>query len=104
MQAAGGCGDCGMACPGGLCQGNSCVTACPTGTMMCGTACVDLQTSPLHCGSCDHACMANEVCVAGNCREYRPTSNCTACGGDFRSCCTYGGEMFCVNTDMGRCP
>jgi hypothetical protein len=93
-----------MVCPGGLCAGMSCVTSCANGTQMCGTACVDTQTSPLHCGNCDHACAANEVCVRGNCREYVPTPNCTACSGDFAACCPYGGDMICVRSDAGRCP
>lgn len=37
---------------------------------MCGTACVDTQTDPAHCGDCDDPCSdvnASAACVAGEC-------------------------------------
>jgi hypothetical protein len=107
-QASGGaCSDCQTTCTSGFCMGASCVTACPSGTSQCNGVCADLGTDPLHCGSCDRACAANQMCVAGECRDYR-TSNgcnscpCTTCAGDFRQCCTYGANVVCLNGD--RCP
>ncbi len=55
---------------------------CMPGEMVCGGGCVDTQTSTLHCGMCDHACGASEVCRAGSCQ---PSVTCmtgeTLCGG-----------------------
>jgi hypothetical protein len=67
---------------------------CMAGEMVCGGACVDTQTNPLHCGMCDRMCAAGETCNAGMCR---PSVMCTApeiaCGGG------------CVNpqTDVNNC-
>ncbi|MDB4958079.1 MAG: uncharacterized protein JWO36_5648 [Myxococcales bacterium] len=38
---------------------------------VCGTACVDLQLDPKHCGSCDKQCATNEVCM-GTCFPTAP--------------------------------
>lgn len=35
--------------------------------VMCGGACVDLQTDARHCGACDSACGPTQTCVAGRC-------------------------------------
>lgn len=41
---------------------------CPTGLVMCGGACVDLQGDPNHCGSCDASCGDGVVlCCGGQC-------------------------------------
>lgn len=39
---------------------------CSLATMSCDGACVDAQTSPDHCGTCDNAC-ASGSCTAGVC-------------------------------------
>ncbi|MEZ4338460.1 MAG: pre-peptidase C-terminal domain-containing protein [Sandaracinaceae bacterium] len=41
---------------------------CPAGETMCGGSCVDTSGSTQHCGGCDQACAATEVCSAGTCR------------------------------------
>lgn len=42
---------------------------CPTGQSLCGSRCVDTQSSALHCGACDKACpAATNACVGGTCR------------------------------------
>jgi hypothetical protein len=53
--------------PGTVCGFGMCV--CPTeGHDWCAPAdCVDLQTSPKHCGSCDHACFGS--CSDGACTD-----------------------------------
>jgi hypothetical protein len=67
---------------------------CAVGENFCGGACTDTQTNPAHCGACDRACSASEVCRAGVCA---PAVMCmageTACGGG------------CVNTqtDINNC-
>lgn len=40
---------------------------CPIGTTRCAGACVDTQTSSLHCGACGDACPAGETCALGAC-------------------------------------
>ena len=64
------CPDAG-ACPAGqLCgPGNICTTSttCSPGTVLCGTACVDLTTDPSHCGACDVVCSAGSACTGGAC-------------------------------------
>jgi hypothetical protein len=53
---------------------------CPAGTpTLCGTTCVDTMTSASHCGSCDNACPAGQVCSSGTCRCPDGTM---LCGGD----------------------
>jgi hypothetical protein len=46
---------------------------CPPGLSACGkanfTKCLDLQTDPEHCGTCDNACVPGIACVAGTCQQ-----------------------------------
>lgn len=53
---------------------------CEAGESLCGATCVDLRNSNEHCGTCDHACAAEETCIAGECQ---PECSCggLACGG-----------------------
>lgn len=37
------------------------------GEIACGGTCVDPATDDLHCGTCEHACAANERCTTGVC-------------------------------------
>src|SRR5262245_16207193 len=48
--------------PAGLASGG-----CPQGSSACGDLCVDLQLDRNHCGSCDAACPAEQVCSLGGC-------------------------------------
>jgi Stigma-specific protein, Stig1 len=57
--------------------------ACPTGATRCGTDCVNLQTSNVHCGACNARCTAPQTCMAGRCMG---TVMCT------------GGQMNCGGT------
>lgn len=50
---------------------------CPDTQALCAGApgapsCVDLATSNEHCGSCGHACAANEICSSGTCNTDDP--------------------------------
>jgi hypothetical protein len=40
---------------------------CPSGTTLCGSECVHTERDPKHCGECDRACPAGQVCSAGDC-------------------------------------
>jgi hypothetical protein len=40
---------------------------CKGGKRKCGKKCRDLQTDPLHCGSCGNGCDLGKDCVDGNC-------------------------------------
>ncbi len=60
------CGECGMRCaaPAPLCDASrthpSCVASCPPGSELCGSSCVDVTTSVLHCTACDTPCPVPE--------------------------------------------
>lgn len=89
--------DCAGLCGGQLngC-GTPCTTVCPDpcgSKKDCNGTCVDLQSNPSHCGSCDHACPSYSTCIAGACI-------CTykVCGG--YNCCSPT-EDAC--TTDGRC-
>ncbi|MBI4957776.1 MAG: hypothetical protein HY908_37565 [Myxococcales bacterium] len=56
--------------------------ACPSPLAVCDGACVDLGTSPLHCGACGHAC-PTEVCVEGSCTG-EPVGHAIVLGVDYR--------------------
>ncbi|MBI5489312.1 MAG: hypothetical protein HY905_18405 [Deltaproteobacteria bacterium] len=43
------------------------VPECPAGQTWCGTGCRDLLADPEHCGTCDTACGALDVCDRGTC-------------------------------------
>lgn len=69
---------------------------CSPPSSRCGTACIDLTTSNLHCGSCDTPCSTGHRCSAGACvldchspelacgtrcvDTGRDVSNCGSCG------------------------
>jgi Lectin C-type domain len=53
--------------------------SCGGGTQLCDGACVALETTPQHCGSCGTACSAAESCVASQCvGVVVPPAGCTA--------------------------
>jgi hypothetical protein len=41
---------------------------CASSMTFCDGGCIDLSTSPEHCGSCGNRCGENEVCRGGTCR------------------------------------
>jgi len=71
------CGNtpCGNACACGInqiCNGTACVNVpppCPLGSRVCGDQCVNIQSSPRHCGECNNACGDAEKCIRGKCIE-----------------------------------
>lgn len=64
--------------------------SCAAPNAVCGGACVDLQTSAMHCGRCSNVCPSGQTCVSGGCRAS------TGCGAG--PACT-GGQV-CV---LGTC-
>jgi hypothetical protein len=48
------------------CSAGICGEACPAKTQECDGACVDVQSSTDHCGSCDHSC-GGGACTKGSC-------------------------------------
>jgi hypothetical protein len=59
---------------------------CPGGQTACGSECVDLLSSELHCGSCRISCMGEQTCRGGTCVSRQ---------GDTAECARYG---------MTKCP
>ncbi|NMC71332.1 MAG: hypothetical protein GYA57_14875 [Myxococcales bacterium] len=92
---------------------------CPPGYATCDTSCVDLNSSPEHCGACGRACAAGEVCNEGRCAGsctpgltdcmgacvdlQTDEAHCGGCGlacGAGESC--IGGACLCVPACAGR--
>jgi hypothetical protein len=92
------CGSCGHACPDPdltddrvpRCDAGTCTLGCQE---QCGwfdcdgdpaTPCVDVGSSPAHCGACGHACPGGAPCNGGTCCDpatlETDVSNCGACG------------------------
>jgi hypothetical protein len=42
-------------------------TSCPSGTTLCGSKCVDLNSSHSNCGACGFVCASTEACVDADC-------------------------------------
>lgn len=43
--------------------------SCPLGTIECSGACIDPNTSQQHCGGCEMACAADQLCALGECED-----------------------------------
>lgn len=67
------CGGCTTKCaaPTPLCSPTGCVGSCPVGTTLCGTQCVDTQTSATNCQTCGTICAtfanSDPACIGGKC-------------------------------------
>jgi hypothetical protein len=48
-------------------DGGAQAAGCPAGQVDCGAGCTDVNVDPAHCGGCNVACGASEVCTAGTC-------------------------------------
>ncbi len=63
--------------------------SCAAPLTLCGTACLDLQTSHDHCGTCNVACGCSQACVGGACAS-QCSAGTTDCGGTCASLTTDG--------------
>jgi len=70
-------------------------SSCPTGQEWCDTACFNLQSSQQHCGTCEIACAATELCRSGEC-----VLDCPATGG-YADC--GGTQCASLNSDPANC-
>jgi hypothetical protein len=95
------------------CQNGVCVQQCQGGLDNCNGACVNTETDPLHCGGCNqqNRCNSDEVCVAGNCRNWRLSETCNTCPcpgecvGNYDNCCPYPGAPNVIACVEGNaCP
>lgn len=73
-KTCGASDDCGGTCQSGsctggdVCQDGRCVQQCSSPNRLCGTACVNTQSSTSHCGFCNNACNEDQFCQEGFCR------------------------------------
>lgn len=107
------CGDCGIFCESGVCEGGTCVeVGCDSGLTDCNGVCVDTAFDPTNCGDCGSFCESG-ICEEGACGEVgcevgltdcdgicaaleSDPSNCGVCGNVCES-----GE--CVDGECGGC-
>ncbi|MBQ4359253.1 MAG: hypothetical protein II767_03270 [Proteobacteria bacterium] len=62
------CGGCGIKCPeNSICEGETCVMACPDGLVDVDMTCVDPSKDNKHCGESLTQCMFDQVCTDGAC-------------------------------------
>lgn len=85
VRTDGGAVDSGMDGGGGT---------CPTGATRCGTDCVNLNTSNVHCGACNARCNSPQMCNMGRCEGS------VMCTGGQMAC---GGRCTDINTDSANC-
>ena len=108
------CGACGNACAtGGSCASGTC--SCPAGLHagICGGACVDLFSDPMHCSDCATACnvangqacvnatcicpaTASDICIGKCVNKQTDPNNCGVCGTMCTGPTPYCGGGMCV--------
>jgi hypothetical protein len=71
-----------------------CVPECTSGLVCCDGFCVNLQSDPDHCGSCENACQPGARCLAGSCTEMCGGVECPA----GQSCC----DDVCTDLDTSQ--
>jgi Regulator of Chromosome Condensation (RCC1) repeat protein len=122
------CGSCAKQCSTNVpfCAAGQCVTSCPAATPTpCGSACVNLDTDPAHCGDCTKACPqpatgGNATCSNKTCgfsclanwhscpgtTECAPDTDATRCGSTCMKCPGTSdgdpnGDAVCANNQCG---
>ncbi|MDC3960260.1 hypothetical protein [Polyangium jinanense] len=91
------CGACGNACaPGEVCTSAGCAPSCAPPATNCNGACVDLFSSPQHCGGCSKPCITplhgKATCTAATC-DFECLPGFTKCGN----------KCVDANTDASAC-
>jgi hypothetical protein len=110
LNDAAHCGSCTVACTGGasVCSdlgggAYGCGGACGAGETLCGSACADLTSDEMNCGTCGTPCApsaATGVCVGSMCR----ISSCNPGFGDCNTSSVDGCERSTRTlTDCGGC-
>lgn len=108
------CGGCGLTCPvGSTCSVGSCRASdgsivaaistippetCPVGQVVCGGACVDPTSNDAHCGVCNNACVAGNVCDQSACRPIG-----AACPPGRTLCGDVCADLTTSSTHCGQC-
>jgi hypothetical protein len=107
FNCGGNCNRCpiGSNCVGGSCDCNPpCTSDYPT---CCNGSCADLNTTPIHCGSCDIRCEPSEWCCHGTCADLlTDPRHCGACGNAcraFEGCCSGRCVDFVSEETCGGC-
>jgi hypothetical protein len=78
------------------------------------TVCTNFQTDPLNCGDCGQRCDRDQLCVKGNCENYKPATPCNSCpcdaacnslvGGNATCCAGFGAGSAPLCVEHGTCP
>jgi hypothetical protein len=91
---------CQPTCAGKACGDDGCgghCGQCPAGKTCCGGSCVDLESDPAHCGTCDNPCAVGVTCQQKRCCLALGTA-CTGPGG----CCLSSMDCDSVDPFKGR--
>jgi hypothetical protein len=77
----------------------ACATSCPSMQGLCGGSCVDIQSTPAHCGTSCRVCQGNTPkCFQGNCVQCLAGGDCTISG----QACTTNHTCVCRPPSAGN--
>jgi hypothetical protein len=77
----------------------ACATSCPSMQGLCGGSCVDIQSTPAHCGTSCRVCQGNTPkCFQGNCVQCLAGADCTISG----QACTTNHTCVCRPPSAGN--
>ncbi|MDP3275485.1 MAG: MXAN_6577-like cysteine-rich protein [Deltaproteobacteria bacterium] len=76
------------------------MAGCGASELLCGSRCINTQSDPRNCGSCDNACPGTSVCTDGRCVPTCPSSQ-RACGNE---CVTLASDARHCGACGSACP